>query len=585
MNHTLIRRASPFVLTWLLCSPVATVFGHGGEDHGEAPSAAPPTPNSIVSLSDTSDTLELVAQHDGLIPGRPSTIKFYLSDYRTNRPISGASISLDLSGPGSLKVSAKPSQGPGEYLADIVWPQEGEYVAAVTVEQRDGLDLLSLNTFKVGEKYYRGDETGSPSRFAVGLKVAVAGLAASLLGAVAFLLFHKRRRLSQAAALLLAACVLPTGARQALGHGGEDHGDATPAAATARALGDALIIPKAAQFLLGIETDLAQKRSLAPVVRLVGRIQSAPGGEARVLAPYDAVLHHPEGGPLLPGARVRAGQTLALLTPSFDLKDQLEFTSRKREAEAAYRKAESALRLAQANWERARQLQRVLSERERQEIEATYSSAQAEHEAAGKVYEALASLEERKERVAIVSPIEGVVAEIPSSTGNVFQKDAELFRIINPKKLWVHGEAYENQLEALSHAAEGWAEVPVLARRYKVKMVSRGVAVDPATRTIHSYFAVTEPDDLLVPQLTATLYVRTGAPEETLAVPKTAVMEVEGKRVVFVHTSPEEFRAREVELGWADEMAVEVVRGLREGERVVVKGNYELRSAAAGGRR
>ncbi len=70
-------------------------------------------------------------------------------------------------------------------------------------------------------------------------------------------------------------------------------------------------------------------------------------------------------------------------------------------------------------------------------------------------------------------------------------------------------------------------------------------------------------------------------------VPREAVLEHEGKRVVYVLLSGEEFQRREVTVGdeYADKIAV--LTGLEAGERLVTQGAYqlklqELRPAEAG---
>ena len=71
--------------------------------------------------------------------------------------------------------------------------------------------------------------------------------------------------------------------------------------------------------------------------------------------------------------------------------------------------------------------------------------------------------------------------------------------------------------------------------------------------------------------------------EYRLAVPRSALVEDEGRTVVYVQTGGEMFVRRAVELGIVDGLFVEVLSGLRGDERVVSKGAYLVRLAAAGG--
>jgi hypothetical protein len=74
------------------------------------------------------------------------------------------------------------------------------------------------------------------------------------------------------------------------------------------------------------------------------------------------------------------------------------------------------------------------------------------------------------------------------------------------------------------------------------------------------------------------------APRQYPAVPRSAVVERQGIKLVIVRVAPEHFVAREVTLGWAETDAqgfVAVERGVNPGERVLVEGAAFLRNGGA----
>ena len=77
------------------------------------------------------------------------------------------------------------------------------------------------------------------------------------------------------------------------------------------------------------------------------------------------------------------------------------------------------------------------------------------------------------------------------------------------------------------------------------------------------------------------LHVETARAEETLAIPESALIEEGGLFVAFVQVSGETFQRRELKLGIRDGKLVQVLEGLEPGERVVTKGAYAIRLAAA----
>ncbi len=73
------------------------------------------------------------------------------------------------------------------------------------------------------------------------------------------------------------------------------------------------------------------------------------------------------------------------------------------------------------------------------------------------------------------------------------------------------------------------------------------------------------------------------AAREELAVPLSALVEREGRKLVFVRTAPETFVAREPKLGWRGGGKVALVSGVVAGEKVVVEGAAFLRNGGSQG--
>jgi multidrug efflux pump subunit AcrA (membrane-fusion protein) len=62
-----------------------------------------------------------------------------------------------------------------------------------------------------------------------------------------------------------------------------------------------------------------------------------------------------------------------------------------------------------------------------------------------------------------------------------------------------------------------------------------------------------------------------------MVVPKEAILDHEGKKIVYVLLSGEEFQRREVTLGDEYGGKVAILSGLEAGERVVTQGAYQLK--------
>jgi Cu(I)/Ag(I) efflux system membrane fusion protein len=66
----------------------------------------------------------------------------------------------------------------------------------------------------------------------------------------------------------------------------------------------------------------------------------------------------------------------------------------------------------------------------------------------------------------------------------------------------------------------------------------------------------------------------------SLVVPRSALIDTGTRRIVYVETSPNAFAARNVTSGSAAGERVQILDGLKEGERVVAQGNFFVDSQA-----
>ena len=73
------------------------------------------------------------------------------------------------------------------------------------------------------------------------------------------------------------------------------------------------------------------------------------------------------------------------------------------------------------------------------------------------------------------------------------------------------------------------------------------------------------------------------ASQPALVVPVTALLEEQGVFYVYVQTEGESFQKREVKIGAADGLRVQILSGIAEGERVVTKGAYQIKLSTASG--
>lgn len=108
-------------------------------------------------------------------------------------------------------------------------------------------------------------------------------------------------------------------------------------------------------------------------------------------------------------------------------------------------------------------------------------------------------------------------------------------------------------------------------RTFAGTVVRLAPTIDPVTRALRSEVEVDNADGLLRPGMFVEVAVVGELRENVPVVPREAITDRGGKRVVFVLTG-QRVALRDVSLGLGDDDRVEIRDGVSEGERVVVRG-------------
>jgi len=103
--------------------------------------------------------------------------------------------------------------------------------------------------------------------------------------------------------------------------------------------------------------------------------------------------------------------------------------------------------------------------------------------------------------------------------------------------------------------------------------------VDSDTRTLAVRAEVTNAQDLLKPKMFARMKILVGQ-HTVLSIPKGAVQDSGTGKVVYIPSGPETYEERKIVLGAESGDYVEVLEGLKPGDRVVTDGSFDLRAEA-----
>ncbi len=183
--------------------------------------------------------------------------------------------------------------------------------------------------------------------------------------------------------------------------------------------------------------------------------------------------------------------------------------------------------------------------------------------------------------IAVTSPINGSVIERAATQGEVVGPDKPLFIVADLSKLWVIIDIYEKDLGRIrSGTAVNVSTTAYAEKSFRGFISYLGEVMDEKTRTVKARVEVENANRFLKPGMFATVTIDAKGvqTEKAIMLPEEAVFLDGSKNYVFIQNAPEKFEMREIALGRTLGNRLEVVRGLKIGEPVVVKGAFILKS-------
>jgi cobalt-zinc-cadmium efflux system membrane fusion protein len=353
------------------------------------------------------------------------------------------------------------------------------------------------------------------------------------------------------------------------------------------------------QWLIKMKLAQAEKQSVARQIASTGRVIPAARNQAIVAPPVGGIL----SAGRLPrvGDQVRQGQIVAVLNQRPTAAEsaqiaagnaQLRLENARLEAERrrlrqAAIEADVRLNQAKTEYERAQRLyeRKAYSLRQLQAAEADYKAAEANHAAADQQLKALTDGSAGElggvgvpTSYGVRAPISGTVVKVSKAMGEQVAAGEAIIEIVNLEIVWVEAPIFERDLSYLSKQAN-----PIFTTQaypgveFNGTIVDIGAVINEQSRAATVVFEVPNRDRTLRIGMQANVRLDAGEISDALIIPKEAVLDNEGKKIVYVLISGEEFQRRDVTLGDEYGGKVAILKGLEAGERVVTQGALQLK--------
>lgn len=178
------------------------------------------------------------------------------------------------------------------------------------------------------------------------------------------------------------------------------------------------------------------------------------------------------------------------------------------------------------------------------------------------------------ETLLLVSPMDGIVLRKHVWAGEYMERGADFYHIADLSSLWVDARLYELDLGLVrvgQETAITFEKGSEQELRGKVVFVSP--TLDEETRTATARLEFPNADGKIKPGMFATAEISVDLGER-LVVPSEAVLDSGTRQILFVDKGEGLLEPREVTVGVKGNGLWEIVRGVSEGEPVVVNGNF-----------
>lgn len=336
---------------------------------------------------------------------------------------------------------------------------------------------------------------------------------------------------------------------------------------------------KEQQWGVPFATAFADFGKVASSLRVPGRVASQPGASAEINAAVSGELRAPKSGFALPGSQIKKGQVLAYLLPNPGARQSIA------EARLALSQAQGRAEAASKALARAQQLlqNKALPK-------ARLEAAEREQIMAQKALTESAELAARygnSKQLALRSPIDGQLIDSHAQLGASVNAGTMVFKIVDMSALWIVAQVPEHQAGQLTEngAAEyrvsgepDWRDLRVTGDKPAARLVSIGQSVHPETRSVEVIYQVDDAKNLRIGALIE-VSLSAGAAYRGVIIDSSALIDSDGRSVVFVQSDGEHFEERLVRIGKRSADRVAIVQGLAVNERVVTKGAHLIRLA------
>lgn len=328
---------------------------------------------------------------------------------------------------------------------------------------------------------------------------------------------------------------------------------------------DEIILPPAKAKAAGVKSSIVEPGVFHQVIKTSGQVLAAQGDESVAVATVAGVVSFK--GKVVEGMSVSKGMTLVVL-------------SSKNMADGdPVQKARIAYEVSKKEYERMKALvgNKIVSEKEFAQAEQIYENARISYEAVAKNHSASGQ--------AVTSPISGYVKNLLVKEGDYVSVGQPLVSITQNRKLFLRADVSEKYYPYLRTISSANFCTPYNNKVHALKdldgrMLSYGKASGENGYYIPVTFEFDNKGDI-IPGSFVEIFLLSSPIENVISLPHSALTEEQGSFFVYLQLDEEGYKKQLVSLGADNGESVQILSGVKAGDRVVTQGAYQVKLASA----
>ena len=337
-------------------------------------------------------------------------------------------------------------------------------------------------------------------------------------------------------------------------------------------IGEEIVYLKEQAWKIDFSNREVKRQPFTEIIKTTGQVVPAPGDETTIIAKSKGIITFGNNKKLI-GSAVNAGETVFRISGAGLTEGNVD---------TKYKEAKNTYEKSKIDFERAKKLVKdnIISQKYFQETHLRYKNAQSTFNTIEKNYTTGGHK--------ITSPIQGYIKNVMVSEGEYVEIGQHIASVSQNRKLILKAEVpqkYFSKLNSISSANFITAHDSKIYSTDSLngKLVSYGKSADNNAYYIPVNFEIDNNGEI-IPGSFVEVFLKTTVIKDALVIPYSALIEEQENYFAYVQTSGEGFQKRELKIGVNDGMNVQVLAGIKEGERVVTKGAYQIKLATMSGK-